>query len=68
MSDFQIAVAFVIVTLAVAAAGLFSWGISGMFAGGSSKASGDAGDGTDEDYATKLTRKNLEAKRGQKGG
>ena len=66
MSDFQIAVAFVIVTLAVAAAGLFSWGISGMFSGGSSKAGAAAGADTDEDYATKLTRKNLEAKRAHK--
>ncbi|WPZ36975.1 hypothetical protein T8K17_12635 [Thalassobaculum sp. OXR-137] len=63
MSDLQIAVAFIIVTLAVAAAGLFSWGISGMFSGGSTKDGAGGAAGADEDYATKLTRKNLDAKR-----
>ena len=65
MSDLQITVAFVIVALGVIAAGLFSWGISGLFPAGGKKSGHEAS--PDEDYATKLTRKNLAAKRGNTG-
>lgn len=63
MSDLQITVAFVIVALGVVAAGLFSWGISGLFPTRSNKPRD--GEAPAEDYATHLTRKNLAAKHGK---
>lgn len=65
MSDLQITVAVVIVALGVVAAALFSWGISGLFPTARKKPQ-DA-PAPAEDYATKLTRENLAAKRDHNG-
>ncbi|WP_420564536.1 hypothetical protein [Thalassobaculum sp.] len=65
MSGLQITAAFIIIALGVGAAALFSWGISGLFAGGSRKMQGGLGQA--EDHAAQLTRKNLAAKRAHNG-
>lgn len=65
MTDLQITVAFVVLALGVVAAALASWGISGLFP---TNAKTPAGDTVDEDYAAKLTRKNLASKHTRKGG
>ncbi|SDF22993.1 hypothetical protein [Thalassobaculum litoreum] len=65
MSSLQITLAVVFLVAAVLAAGLASWGISGLFPGGSKKASADPAE--PEDYATRLERKNLAAKRTHNG-
>ena len=64
MTDLQITVACIILAVGVVAAGLFSWGISGLFSTGK-KSVAEPADA--EDYAAALTRKNLAAKRGHKG-
>ncbi len=64
MSEFQFMSAVFILVLGVAAAGLFSWGISGVFAPARRKADAAAGG---EDYAAKLTRRNLAMKQAHRG-
>jgi hypothetical protein len=65
VSSLQITLAVVFVTVAVIAAGLASWGISGLFPGGAKKRS--PGASAPEDYAAELERKNLAAKRTHNG-